>query len=46
MAEAGAEDRVIQQIGRWRSFAYRVYIDLTEQARHRAQLAAAQLEGQ
>jgi hypothetical protein len=44
MAEAGVEDRVIQQVGRWKSFAYRVYIDLTEQARQRAQQAAAQLE--
>ena len=44
MALAGVPDRVIRAVGRWKSYAYRIYIDLTEQEKVDAQLRAAKAQ--
>ena len=43
MALAGVPDRVIRAVGRWKSYAYRIYIDLTDQEKLDAQVRTARL---
>ena len=44
MALAGVPDRVIRAVGRWKSYAYRIYIDLTDQEKADAQLKASRVK--
>jgi site-specific recombinase XerD len=41
LAEAGVEDRIIQEMGRWKSNTFRVYIELSDAMRLEAQNRAA-----
>ena len=46
MALCGVPDRVIRAYGRWKSYAYRIYIDLTEREKiHWANIIKEQLKG-
>ena len=46
MALAGVPDRTIRAVGRWKSYAYRIYLDLTEQEKADAQLKAAHTQSE